>query len=346
MAFQTLHAALEDLKSNEIVIAQDISSSGQKCFLRGSACSLDETYKKLTNKHWYECLVENRPTRIFMDIESTSSIDIDAIVDLCRQAIQLKFDVQADMKVLDSCSATKFSWHVICANLYLKNIYHVGAFVRRLVLSMAGHPDRHAIDTAVYTKNRMFRVANSSKFGSNRILKHADDWHTLLVQNANCPFLECDEIDGSSPSSTSMHPDKMFRQVHGEWTRCAHQQREQNSSAACTCPMLTPILDWLDSHLDAQTCRHNMSLTSSGKYRVSTRSKRCAIAKRQHKGNNIWFNIDVNRCQVDQRCYDEDCRAQSFRIDVPAARWSMWNTTWGQVIHAPRNEKTLFNMSE
>lgn len=346
MLFHTLHSALVQIPATDIVVAQDLSSAGQKCFLRGSISALDDIYSKQTDKHWYECLLENRPSRIFLDVESLTKVDIQTIVDLCRQAIQCKFGITATMEILDSCSASKFSWHVLCTNLYLKNIYHVGAFVRRLVLSMSGHPYRHAIDTAVYTRNRMFRVADSSKFGSERILKHpSGTWSDLLVQSSGATYVECKEIDGGEPSSTSLHPDKMFRLVHGQWTRTTFQNRRLVESAGTTCPMLTPIIDWLDTHVAAQTCRHNMSLSTNGQYRISTRSKRCAIAGREHKGNNIWFNIDLNRCVVQQRCYDDECRSQAVYVSVPAKLWSLWNDTWAQVIHAPRNENTLFNMS-
>ena len=343
---KTLHLALANVKTSEIVIAQDISASGQKIFLKGAQTELESYYDELEKKHWYECLMDNRPSRIFLDVESLNYVDIEQIVDVCKQAIQLKFGIQADMAIIDSCSDKKFSWHVLCTNLYLKNVFHVGAFVRRLVLSMAGHPYRDAIDTAVYTKNRMFRIVGSSKFGSTRILKHPScSWTQLLVQSANAEYQECNEIDESSPSSTSLHPDKMFHQERGVWKRRGHQ-RSALSTAHETCPMLNPILDWLDRHRSAQTCRHNCSFTKNGHYFVSTRSRKCCIAKREHRGNNIWFDIDTNQQTVYQRCYDQDCSGQAFQVAVPPEQWSLWNRTWHQLIHAPRNENTLFNMSQ
>ena len=346
MPFRTLAEALRNLNPGEIIIAQDVSPSGQKCFLKGARENLESIYTDMKDRHWYECLVEHRPSRIFLDVESLTHVEIENIVDICRKAIRLKFSIEADIKVLDSCSDKKYSWHVLCANLYLKNIYHVGAFVRRLVLSMVGHPARHAIDTAVYTKNRMFRVAGSSKFGSTRILTHpTDTWSELLVQAENATYEECNEIDGSAPSSTSLHPDKMFQHKGGVWTRCGYQKRLATASTDTNCPMLVPILDWLDKHVHAQTCRHNTSLTETGHYRISTRSKRCAIANREHKGNNIWFDVNVNRGTVHQRCYDDECRSHAVPVAVPAEHWSRWNGTWSEVIHAPMNENTLFNMS-
>ena len=346
MSFRTLISALDGLNKNDIVIAQDISSSGQKVFLRRKLKELIEIYDTLASKHWYECLLERRPSRIFLDVESSSMVvHIQDIVERLRQAIQLKYNITPEIKVLDSCSDQKQSWHVLCTNIYLKNVYHVGAFVRRFVLSMQDSPNCASIDTAVYTKNRMFRVNQSSKYGSLRILKHEDPWWTLLVQTENVPYVECLEIDQSIPVSTSAHPEHLFEFVNGAWSKRKSNRRVSANASPSSCPCLTPILDWLDTNISAKTCRHNTSFTEEGHYRVSTRSKICQIAHRTHRGNNIWFDVDVNRQIVYQKCYDEECRHKSAVVDVPVQLWSRWNTTWSQLIHAPINKKTLYNMS-
>ena len=163
------------------------------------------------------------------------------------------------------------------------------------------------------------------------------------MQPAGAEYRECREIDESSPSSTSLHPDKMFHQERGVWKRRGHQRlhRQQHTKPVqCSIQFLE-----LDRHRSAQTCRHNCSFTKNGHYFVSTRSRKCCIAKREHRGNNIWFDIDTNQQTVYQRCYDQDCR-QAFQVAVPPEQWSLWNRTWHQLIHAPRNENTLFNMSQ
>ena len=346
MPYKTLLSALQCLSKDEIVIAQDISSSGQKIFLKHTIDPLKRLYETCADKHWYECLVENRPSRIFLDIESSTQVDMQYILTTLSQAIQLKFQIQPSIQVLDSCSAAKQSWHVVYTNVYLKNVYHVGAFIRRFVLCLQGHPCREAVDTAVYTRNRMFRIAGSCKFGSTRVLKHSDPWWTLLVQATdNVPVYECKEIDGSTPVSTATKPERMFVQAYtGEWQRCRRLTSPAGQSRT-SCPMLSPVLDWLDRKLSAQTCRHNCSFNLRGHYRVSTRSKHCQIAGREHRGNNIWFDINVERQTVHQRCYDEECRHKFHSVLVPTSLWDAWKNNWHEVIHAPMNKKTLFNMS-
>lgn len=345
MLFKTLQSSLQSVSEQHIIIAQDISPSGQKTFLRNSLEPLKQLYETCADKHWYECLLENRPSKIFLDIESKEVVDLQYILTKLAEAIQIKFQVQPDIKVLDSCSDQKQSWHVICNNIYLKNVYHVGAFIRRFVLSLQGHPCRQAIDTAVYTRNRMFRIKGSSKFGSKRVLKHSDPWWSLLVQSVDVTFHECNEIDGSMPVSTSIKPEQMFVYTEaGEWQR-NRTTTSPVGQTQTTCPMLSPILDWLDRNLQAQTCRHNCSFNLHGHYRVSTRSKKCKIAGREHRGNNIWFDIDIHRQLVYQRCYDEDCRHKFHNVSVPMSLWDAWKNSWHEVIHAPRNKNTLFNMS-
>ena len=61
-----------------------------------------------------------------------------------------------------------------------KNVYHVGAFLRRLVLYMDDSPLAGAVETAVYTRNRMFRLVGSSKMGSERVLRSEAPWWELI----------------------------------------------------------------------------------------------------------------------------------------------------------------------
>lgn len=352
--FFSLRDALVASQPNTIVIAEDISAAQQKRFYTKTIDQLDHIYQSLSQRHWYECLVESKPSRIFLDVESSDPIDIDAIVQFLANACFLKFKKNPEIEILNSCSAptdtkVKYSWHVICTNIILENIYHVGAFVRRMVLAAVHrlpHNEIKAIDTAIYTKNRMFRIARSSKFNQNRILRSDKSWYELLVQiPCQHPF-QCCEIDGSEPMSTSIAPQTLFCHGPRGWTR-THQTRSTDT-ADHYIPQISPILDWIDRTYNASTCRHNTKITSSGHYFISTRSKVCQIAKRTHRGNNIWYDIDLTRQQVLQRCYDDECCQRGEVIPVPEGLWSKWLELWTKNVHqqdTARNEKTLYNMT-
>ena len=146
------------------------------------------------------------------------------------------------------------------------------------------------------------------------------------------------------PISTSASPYALFHRTDsGQWIRREKTIR-LNATKTC-CPILSPILDWLDRNHEACTVRYGTNMSASGHYRVSTRSRKCAIAGRVHKGNNIWFDIDTRHKTVQQRCYDEECRRRSVDMNVPDNLWSKWHNAWMSLEPAPKNENTLYNMS-
>ena len=326
--YHSLRGALCNVPPDGVVIAEDVTAAGQKRFMVGTISKFVAIYDKLQARHWYECLVEGKASRIFLDIESETFVDIAEIVRFFTEACRRQFNIaQPTFEIVDSCSEHKFSWHVICTDIYLKNVYHVGAFVRKTVLAMQGQHGAEAVDTAVYTKNRMFRIKGSTKFGSNRVLKHAKQWHELLVQSPDTSaWLECLELDKSEPQSTSLSPSNLFRYDHDmqKWIRLT--VRLSNYSTRSTyCSLLNPILAWLDKHKRANISRHKLSMNSYGQYTLPCLSTDCGIAKRCHKGNNIWFGIDIARQTVQQRCFDSDCAGKSLFIPVPTHLWNDWN---------------------
>ena len=337
--FRSLREALHAVESTQIVVAEDVSSSGQKCFRVGSVDVLSCTYAALSTPHWYECLVENKPSRLFLDVESTGVVDIGVIVAWFTNAVQTHCGRPGHFEIIDSSSSQKSSWHVVCTNVYLQNVYHVGAFVRRTVLSMIKSGDESlianapAIDTAVYTKNRMFRVKGSTKYGSSRVLKHTLPWSELLVQSPQPreAVVTCLEIDGSEPVSTSADPVSLFQydEVGDRWVRTSGGPMVSTSAKVPTaCPLLRPVLDWLDHNKNANVLRHKLSMIDTGHYIVPACSTTCAIAGRTHKGNAIWFKINTTNQTVRQRCLDSECGNRSAFVPVPSRVWDSWNVEW------------------
>jgi len=344
---KTLQAALAQLTTDGVVFARDVSATGKKVFFAGTLPQAVALYRQTQDKHWYECLLEDRPSRLFLDVESENELDIAAIVDVFKTTLCHKYQVQPEFTVLTSCSAQKASYHVV-ADIFFKNVYHVGAFVRRtLLFAQDKVPDMQAVDTAVYTKNRMFRVLGSRKFGSTRVLTHASkEMHECLVQSprTEAGHYDCLEIDQTEPQSTSLAPNDMFYMGEDEQWHRSTPLNTARASETADCPLLTPVLDALDRTLDAKTCRHNMRLSPSGHYLVSTRSKQCQIAGRAHRGNNIWFMLDLNRRIVYQKCYDASCQGKAHVVSVPHA-WERWTSAWRMTVDVPNNEMTLFNTS-
>ena len=352
--FKRLSDALLHLESDQqksqLVIAEDVSAQGQKVFYVGNVPTLANKYQEIARKHWYECLLEETASRIFLDIESEGEVDLEKIITQLKAAILQQYKMEPQIEILDSCSKTKRSWHVIVTNIYLKNVYHVGAFVRRLVL----FTDEPSIDTAVYTKNRMFRVSGSSKFGSDRVLKHRSNWLQTLVQWPPCQnYLECLEIDGSEPVSQSKAPGDLFEYIDGHWLPKMTTVTGSISQVIQEPPFLGPLLNKLDTLCGGQLYRHKLSITDRGHLFCSTKSKQCAIAGRQHRGNNIWYEIDIEKQRVYQRCYDDECRGKRHEIHGLDSLWIQWNVSWDLQQHdhiwsperfSTKNKNTLYNM--
>lgn len=343
--FNTLRPALDIVTEETLIFAQDLNKNGMKKFIVGSLEECTLKYKALTSRHWYECLLEHRPSRLFLDVESQDTINVQRLVEYVQKCTLLMFQKTVHFEILDACSAAKQSYHLI-GDLVFKNIYHVGAFVRRVLMAMHAEniPEKDAIDHAVYTRNRMFRIKGSTKYGSSRVLKHANLWHTLLVQTKG-EFIECLELDKSIPKSTSMHPLNLFiREEDGTWTNIRSSKTNISSELADLYP-LSPILTWLDRNLDANIIRHNIKIASNGMCIVPTHSKDCKIAKRIHKGNHIWFCIDTKSLRITQRCHDNVCKCDSVEIRCPTNVWDRWLAMWSVEVVIPKNEKTLFNTS-
>jgi len=335
--FRKLSAALQIVQEADVVMAEDVSETGQKIFRVATLQQMVATYASLKTRHWYECLLENRPSRIFLDIESYEEVNLQQILDALTTVIQHTYAINPEIRILDSSSEKKNSWHLVCTNVYLKNVYHVGAFVRRLALGTGNT----AIDTAVYTKNRMFRICGSSKFGSERVLKNDRPWYELLVQTVNVPTFECLELDGSEPVSCCISPDQLFTFDGVGWQKKTTSRLESSSTQ---CSLLDPVLNYLDSLCGGNLYRHKTSMTLEGTLVVPSKSKQCSIAGRCHKGNNIWFKIDCVNQKVFQHCYDEDCRGKSHLLETPERIWSLWNEQWQSLSLTPKNEKTLYNV--
>lgn len=346
--FLTLQKAIT--RGGDYVFAEDVSTDGKKKFHAGSINQLKDIVSATQNPHFYECLMENRPSRIFLDVDSTTNICIDKLVSILLDAIHAKFNIQEpNIQVLDSSGLNKYSWHIVVTNVILKNVYHVGAFVRRLVLFAKNTEPvlAAAIDTAVYTRNRMFRMAGSSKMGSERILRSVSGtpWWELLVQFPCANPLICLEIDDSEPVSTSQKPEDLFMDNGNDTWSPKSGKNKPGGAFIDQNPLISPILDWLDRHEQSQIIRRKIKLLETGYYVVPANSRKCYIANRTHKGNAIWYMIDLTERKIYQRCLDADCGRRRHLMNVPISVWHRWTSAWMSVEPPPNNQNTLYNIS-
>ena len=86
--YRSLHDALTQVSSSDIIIAEDVSANGKKNSTLGLP-DLDEKYKNMSKRHWYEVILENRPTRIFLDIESETHVSVMSIVEFFQKPFNI-----------------------------------------------------------------------------------------------------------------------------------------------------------------------------------------------------------------------------------------------------------------
>lgn len=350
-----LRDILEGLTRDQHIIAQDVKNKKGdiiKRYIKGRVDQLKQLWASQPGwvaPHWYEICLE-RPTRLFMDIESTAPADVvqRGLTAICKY---IEYDLKVVPEVINSCSEQKQSYHIV-APVFFKNVYHVGAWVRKCYQYMqtriAVNKENHAgisledvravhepeciIDTVVYTRNRAFRMCGSSKLGSPRVLTHPRlAWHDLMVQPALPPGVEPLtqlEFDDSEPVSTSMPAGRMFHLEGDTWQRTNPiQQHSGTQSVVGSFPRkLEPVVRWLEDHwlMDRDSAKFNLK---RGTWLCSTRCHRCLIAEREHRGNHVFLVISPNG-RVIQRCHDEECQRQFMNIDVPEEHWASWFESW------------------
>lgn len=157
-----------------------------KLFFRSTIDNLRTQLLKipLNKRDVYEFAIDGQPTRLFFDIESVTSHDID-VNRIVKHAFvfarrTMGWNVKFHVYQLDASNDKKFSRHVIIkmiqedgTELWFKDVRSVGAFVRRCYASLPEEEDSftNAIDMGVYTRNREFRIPGAGKCGEGRYLR-------------------------------------------------------------------------------------------------------------------------------------------------------------------------------
>ena len=161
------------------VFSRDCGEGGEKSFFScGYVHFVDTVYRKPYNRHLYEVLQWEKPTKLYFDFdkyvdETTSRTHFEEMVQRfvqhCIKDIMDRFsyDVPPQVTIMDASTDKKLSKHVIF-QFYLTDIPTVKAYYDYLVGSFPG--DSSMIDDGVYTRNRSFRLVYSSKFGKKNSL--------------------------------------------------------------------------------------------------------------------------------------------------------------------------------
>ncbi|XP_075096709.1 uncharacterized protein LOC107759029 isoform X8 [Nicotiana tabacum] len=193
-------------QSNARVFSYQDHVNGQRRFLVSTYKEFWRRYETMNPKfrHHYEVIQEGLPCHLYFDLEfnkrENAAKNGDEMVDLLIQvifdAVKEKYCLEGNddwVVELDSSNEEKFSRHLIIRfpNAAFKDNLHAGAFVteicsrisslsetdgrfRNLFVSKDSSsidiPCQLFVDKAVYSRNRCFRLALSSKAGKSSVL--------------------------------------------------------------------------------------------------------------------------------------------------------------------------------
>ena len=195
--FNKQATAIQHMKntSGALVFAYEISETARRFLV----CDLNKflsVYDEHDVKNFYEVIVEGQPVKLFLDCEFNKSLNNDKNGDLMTEKIcsliesrlmtEFNLDSSKESKekiVLESCSNSKYSVHVIWKHIVFSNLEECGFFVKNFLSSMTTSQKKmfevnakhgrviNFVDGNVYSKNRHLRLFLSSKYGQDRILR-------------------------------------------------------------------------------------------------------------------------------------------------------------------------------
>ncbi|KMZ62192.1 hypothetical protein ZOSMA_486G00100 [Zostera marina] len=334
--------------------------NGQRRFLASTYDEFWRRYEGMTPnvRHHYEVIQEGFPCHLYYDLEFDKRAnpikDVDEMVDILLSitfnALRDKYSIDGDrgwVVELDSSTEVKFSRHlIICiqGNAFKDNL-HVGAFVSEIcsrilnqresdpqikklyIKKESNTPDSAGqlfLDTAVYTRNRCFRLPFSSKAGKNSFLlptkrfkcKNMDDrevfMESLICRIDAVKLLRC-KLDPEF--QRTLHFDSELNEIRELPNTGIFYDASQDSTVTyLTGKSPFPSLDvFVESMASSGTIPGKIrswywfSMYGLMVYSM-LRNRYCERIAREHKSNHVMYVIDFQKAGYYQKCYDPDCR--------------------------------------
>ncbi|KAH0711170.1 hypothetical protein KY284_012597 [Solanum tuberosum] len=341
--------------------------NGQRRFLVSTYKEFWRRYKTMNPKfrHHYEVIQEGLPCHLYFDLEfnkrENADKNEDEMVDLLIQvifdAVKEKYSLEGNndwVVELDSSNAEKFSRHLIIRfpKAAFKDNSHAGAFVTEIcsrISSISEHDGRFRklfvskdssstdipfqlfVDKAVYSRNRCFRLALSSKAGKSSVLlpsgrfKCKDmseeevfmaslicnmdaDFEKLLICTVDLDCMKALQFDTESTRSFQQHS---AVSLNFDLNACTS---DDPSKTYLTGKSPFP---YLDVFVESVASIGNIPGKIRSWYWFSeyalmvysmSRNRFCERIGRQHKSNHVMYVVDLQRGVYYQKCYDPDCR--------------------------------------
>ncbi|PON58210.1 DNA primase, UL52/UL70 type, Herpesviridae [Parasponia andersonii] len=340
--------------------------NGQRRFLVSTYKEFWKRYKNMESKfrHHYEVIQEGLPCHLYFDLEfsrrENTDRDGDEMVDLLisviLEALLDKYSIKGNREwilELDSSTDVKFSRHLIIRipKTAFKDNSHAGVFVNEIwsrifsgkekdgrfeklfvkkESNAADSPSQLFVDTAVYSRNRCFRLALSSKAGKNSVLLPTGRYRVknmceedMFMASLICNMdVDCEKLLVCKMDLLCVKTLQFNTEVNHNSGRCFSCPQELTLDgcgidASATYFMGKSPFPALDTFIESVASIGNVSGKIRSWYLFSdyglmvysmSRNRYCERIGREHKSNHVMYVVDLRRADYYQKCYDPDCR--------------------------------------
>ena len=301
-------------------------------------------------------------TKVAINQEMDGNERVNGLLKLLRTGMERRFHCtfdKEDVVELESSKQGKFSRHVLVKvkGKAFQDAMHVGAFVKGVLGEAYADPERDIhrmlfvkdghgatnsskrmntiVDTAVYTRNRAFRLMWSYKHGKKErlmpIFRLAPQttksdknlfFSTLASEvDTGSELLSCDDVEQHAPGRRAITKD-------GSGSANQHGHVLQNSGEPSPHEIIDSFVLSVASHggiparirswihfPDMEMVLYSMS-----------NNRYCRRIRRPHKSNNVMYIADLKLGVVYQKCLDPECRDwKSESIFIPPEIMNRYN---------------------
>ncbi|KAJ3287054.1 hypothetical protein HDU79_006005 [Rhizoclosmatium sp. JEL0117] len=299
---------------------------------------------------FYELIRENAPCKLYFDLEYAKALNRDVdeerimrvFTSFVLQELHSMFKIQASLDNIVDVSrfVSSLTMKILSEKRSLEALEPKTTDQRArlddlscLFIQTEAGPSLF-IDDGVYSKNRNFRVFQSTKIGKSAFLQRFGSPESTTVDPSLCDYF----LSTLVSSVTWTHGTRvlqMHQPMNPKDGNVIDVGINQKGRGLCTSsPMkdVSPFPD-IDSFLVSWIQRNTTSTITSViiksvlcfsdqkllLYSISG-NKFCFNIMREHKSNGVYYTVDLKRGIFNQRCHDPDCRHfMSKEVIIPLA---------------------------
>lgn len=335
MEFHKLQDALAKIKlgrTSDKIFSQQLSVDGSRKFLLINEVDL-EYLLRWSPKHFYEVLLEGRPTKLYFDLDCDISLNPDADCDTMLLILvkKLKAKVLTDVGVLiednhvlvlDSSNSSKISLHVIVDHeiFIAPDNLAIGYFVKSLIeelspselisLSVEAGGGRKLlfIDKNVYSRNQNFRIYASTKFAKISPLRlyRSDLFNRRYFDADNCPIQE--DMEQNILLATLIQNSKLKAMEHWPYKKMIADKKEISGPSVVADIVAHPVfLGFLNTLYGVTEFKIVRTYPEVSMIQGLPRPE-CPVVERVHKSNNTYIVFNKTSRTVKLECSKLDCK--------------------------------------